>query len=793
MRNTIYVFCFIFILVSCTKTSNKSKKLSHYIPENTAIAIKTNSFETLESDLKNNDFLNELSSSNLLDIIKIEIKKFDSINLKNDLFICISPNNKYSFITKLSADINLNDSILNDANLFKTIKDSIAIVSTSKDIVESIGRSKNRTDPELEKLISSTKGAFSVFVNTLAIKQLTDSINHDLFKLNHFCDWMALDISMQQNQILFNGVVTINDTLRKLASVYNKTTPNENQLAKITPNNFDGSISFTFNEPTQFVENLRSYNSSINQDSTQIALFNSINEIGLIHKDDELVIALHSNDIIETKDALLSEQNLSTSFRQTDIFNFSKSGFFKSTMSPFVKDEINKYMVLDDFVVFSNSEDFLLSIISQYQNKSTLSYSDTYKDVVSNLSDESSMLLVANNENFKSVLKNIMAEGSQENIQKLNLKNYQFSALQFVQDYNFAHVNGIIQKNQSRTNKNTISEQFNIILDEDLLIAPQIVKNHRTNQKEIIVQDVNNNLYLISNRGKVLWKKRLNGNILGKVKQIDIYKNGRLQLAFATPKRVYVLDRNGKEVNPFPMRFNDEITQPLSVFDYDKKKNYRFLVTQGKNVLMYDSKGKQVSGFTFRSATSKIITQPNHFRIGTKDYIVFAAGNKLHILDRKGKTRIRVSTNFNFSSNEIFLYKGKFSFTNTKGELVQIDQKGRVTKRNLLLPIDHDLTTTSKTMVTLANNKLRIKEKTIELDFGNYTKPEIFYLRDKIYVAITDLQSQKALLFDSQTKSIQNFPVYGNSTLQLDNIDKDRNLEFIVIGEGNNLICYQIN
>ena len=71
----------------------------------------------------------------------------------------------------------------------------------------------------------------------------------------------------------------------------------------------------------------------------------------------------------------------------------------------------------------------------------------------------------------------------------------------------------------------------------------------------------------------MLWKKQLDGAILGKIEQIDMYKNGRLQLAFATPNRVYVLDRNGKEVAPFPLKFNDKVTQPLSVFNYDIKQH----------------------------------------------------------------------------------------------------------------------------------------------------------------------------------------------------------------------------
>ena len=100
--------------------------------------------------------------------------------------------------------------------------------------------------------------------------------------------------------------------------------------------------------------------------------------------------------------------------------------------------------------------------------------------------------------------------------------------------------------------------------------------------------------------------------------------------------------------------------------------------------------------------------------------------------------------------------------------------------------------TTSKTLVTLSDNNLAIKtKKNYELDFGNYTAPKIFYLNDKIYITLTDLQTQKVYLFDSQSRLINNFPVYGNSSIDLANIDSDNKLEFVVKGESNSIIVLQ--
>ena len=50
-------------------------------------------------------------------------------------------------------------------------------------------------------------------------------------------------------------------------------------------------------------------------------------------------------------------------------------------------------------------------------------------------------------------------------------------------------------------------------LDAPLATDPQFVTDHRNNKKEIVVQDTENNLYLISTDGKVLWKKKLEHGI----------------------------------------------------------------------------------------------------------------------------------------------------------------------------------------------------------------------------------------------------------------------------------------
>lgn len=795
MKRILYLSLIFLLCLSCNLDQNRNRKIQEFVPSNASLIIRTKSLGNLSSDLSNNNLIKRISKAGFLDSLSKQLHKFDSLKIDNEVLICISKTNDISYITKQPRNFVLDSNINNlSANLNKTIVDSVIVVSTSKDIIEQLKVKRSNKQEAFFKLYDAfDKSPLSIFINQNAMVSTLDSLyQNSSYGFANLSDWMAFDADIQPEQILLNGVASVTDTLPKLLNVFKQTTAKSNRTADWTPQNVDGFISLTFDDFKVFRNNLNTYNLK-KSDSTIHKLFNSTQEIGLIFKDQSLAIALHTVDIIETQDALLDEQNVVDTFRQVDIFNYSKTDFFSTTLEPLVTDSVDKYIILDDVVIFSNNEDFLKDIIASKQNKSVLSNMDAFQDIMENLSSESSLLMVANNTNFKLVWERHASSQFKKHIKALKLEGYDFSAIQFIQDFGFLHCNAIISKSQPKAIKNTITEQFSIVLDDPILNEPQIVKNHLTNQNEIVVQDIKNTLYLISNKGKILWRKQLKGPVLGSIEQIDMYKNGRLQLAFATPKRVYVLDRNGRDVSPFPLKFNDAITQPLSVFDYDQRKDYRLLVTQGKALLMFDDRGKRVKGFKFKGAQKTISSQPKHMRMGSKDYIVFAAGDQLNILNRTGNTRIDVKQTFDFSDNEIYLYQNKFSFSNQKGQLIQVNQNGQVGIQNLLLGSDHDLTTTSKTLVALSGNKLTIKSRTIDLDFGQYTQPKIFYLHDKIYVAVTDMQAQKVYLFDSQAKPVNNFPVYGTSTLQLDNMDRDQNLEFVVKGDRNNLIMYQIN
>ena len=314
-------------------------------------------------------------------------------------------------------------------------------------------------------------------------------------------------------------------------------------------------------------------------------------------------------------------------------------------------------------------------------------------------------------------------------------------------------------------------------------------------KKRLLVQDINNQLYLISNTGTVLWKKQLKGKIQGDVIQVDLFKNKKLQLAFTTENEFMVLDRNGKLVDQFHKTFNDGNLLPLAVFDYDRNRNYRFTITQGSTIYMYDNTFKLVKGFKFNTAKSNIIAAPKHIRIGTKDYIIVAENNgKLHILNRQGQSRTSVKSIFDF--NPLITIKSQGNnllFKDAKHVVTQVNiATGKVTKSDILQGDSNHLNVNDNLIVKLENEKLTIKDKTIELDLGNYTSPEIFYINKKYYISVTDLDTRKVYLFDSNATILEKFPVYGQSKISVTNMDSDKHIELAVKGEDNSILIYKM-
>ncbi|EIJ38953.1 hypothetical protein JoomaDRAFT_1955 [Galbibacter orientalis DSM 19592] len=808
------LFLSLLITLSCAKKETvQTEDLVSYTPRHATAVIKINDYQAFKSEIINNDFLKLLqestsykNSASLVTTLKYINPKGTSILAFNEIgkeefnytFISKNHNNLFSIdstvnrkietITYEGASIKILS--IGGKKLFSTNVGNHFIGSSSRLIIENIIRNSDhlKANPKLSKLyqVAQNNVPANIFINhkkgaSFFKRVLSKSLANNLTEFN---DWTSFDTSIAQDYIKLNGIAVANDSLNNTLNAFKHTTPSTSFASEIVPINATYFIAYPA---------INGNESEMKQMSD--SLFHKATEMIEIGFQQTKIFAFTTSDNIDFEDRLQKFVKEETSYRDYNIWEINKTDLIKTHFSKITKGVSTNYVAkVDDFYVFAESINLLEDIISNYQNSATLSQLPSYKNLRSELADESSVLIIGNLEKLKNDSA-ILSEDFKASVAKKSFKDYKFIAFQYIAEGDFAHFHALLKKaNTSTVGSNIITQLYSTTLDADIATNPQFVINHHTKKKEIVVQDVKNNLYLIGTDGKVLWKKELSGKIIGEISQVDLYRNGRLQLAFNTTDKMMILDRNGNEVSPFPIDFKNTITQPLAVFDYSNNKDYRFVVVMGKKIEMYDRYGKVVTGFILDETENTIINSPKHIRIGNKDYIILQENDgKLDILHRTGDLRIRVRGSIDFSGNEVYLYDKKFTTTNSSGDLIQVDQKGGLNKIELGLKENHLIDATANTLATISENILTIKNNKATLDFGIYTKPEIFYINDKIYVTVTDKQTHKVYLFDSNAKQVENFPVYGDSAIDLADIDNDKKLEMVTVGDKNSIICYKIN
>lgn len=814
------LFLLVVLLFFSCKTEVKTQdSVLEYLLPNATLIVKISHLAAFKSELTNNAFLQKTQglpfytalihalqgleyvagdTSCLLALYEVGKATYEFVLIAKDRpdFLTIDKVTNKTVETFPYQDKSLVQYTLNGYEFYTMRHDTEIVLSSSLMLMENMVRVKknNPVHATLQKLYETNAPGKSA---TLFAK-----VNAPFFPLSPpqvakgkgskpFSEWVALDFSANSDKVLLNGIAMASDSTQNFISLFKGTSPLANKTPLYAPSHTQAMLSYTFDDYQVFAQNQNAY---LDRVSVVDSLFNTIEEVGLIYLNEQKVVLLHSYGAERLSDYLRADKSSTTSYRGKEIMQLQNKMLLEEGFTPLVQDfKASFCVILENTFVFAESKAPLQTLISTHGTTSALSNAPAYQTATHALASASSMLFMANASGMHFFAEHGLLPQRFATAESTDLPEYAFAS-QLVADRGFAHLTLGVSKIRKATANHAVTPLFTLALDTDLAIPPQFVKNHRTHKQEIVVQDQNHVLYLISTEGQVLWKKPLGGRIRGPIQQVDLYKNGRLQLAFCTHNQFLILDRNGKEVLPFNKTFTGPALNPLAVFDYEGKKNYRFVVTQGKKVFMYNNKGKIVDGFTYTRAQSPIIAAPKHFRVGYKDYLVFQLADKtLKILHRSGKDRIKVREKIDFSANPVFLYKNKFSVTNTKGVLHQIDTEGALTATPFKLHKDHGMYATANTLVFMSDHTLSIKGKKVELDLGVYTAPKIFYYYDKIYVSVTDLQHQKIYMFDSQAKSLPNFPVFGASLIDVTDMDNDTSLELVAKDQANSLIVYKMN
>jgi WD40 repeat protein len=297
----------------------------------------------------------------------------------------------------------------------------------------------------------------------------------------------------------------------------------------------------------------------------------------------------------------------------------------------------------DNFLVAGNSYETVCKLLYDNLLKKTLENDLNYRDFQSTLPSRAGYYFFC----IPSHIIDYLSGFLNENI--INALRSNKGSLNKIQaaGYQFASSNGMIYNSLSVKFKEKPREEstteWETLLDTVASIKPFFFTNHITGAKEIFIQDLRNNTYLINAAGRVLWKVPLNERIRGPIYMIDYYRNGKYQLLFSGKNYIHLLDRNGNYVERYPVKLRSPATNSLSLFDYDNNLNYRlFIAGEDKMIYSYDKTGNVVKGWTTFRTIGNVTGEIYYFKVSGKDYIVTADDNTVYFLDRAGNKRLNL-------------------------------------------------------------------------------------------------------------------------------------------------------
>ena len=815
-----FLLVMIISMSSCRNEIKETINLLDFVPQNSIGVVQINDPLMLDNTFKRLSFLEGLAKldfnldKNISAVIP-EIKSQNSILIltpqgKSDIAISYVYRGKKSDSTKYKIlesfvynSVKVDVSVAKERKVYTSRIRDINIKSNSQLVLENCIRNiqnkqKGIQDDQFYRLakLSNTDAILTVFLH----KDIRNIMNKLFPKTKFFPflgnSWFSFDFNTKKDPFTLDGISFINDSIPNRLTLYKNLNSQLLVSQKFVPRNFDNYFALSVSDYKTLEENFKEFVLYENLAFKKINfnLLSNVSEIAFINKKSSEAIYLHLKNSEILQPNLFSEKNVEDNYRGIRIINHELPEDFFGFLKSLGVTHYPKYSAkIKEMLVYTKEKSYLKQLIGIYLDGKTLGNDMNFKNLNEDFADNSTFIWIGDTPNLKDAWK----KESKKNAKKwdnIKLKSYPLIAIQGVSEDNVVQSRFTAQKNNPNQPKNSVTNQFRFNLDAPLANNPQWVRNHRNKTMDIVVQDENNVLYLFSNNGDLFWKKQLSGPIIGKIQQVDLYKNRRLQMVFRTQDRFIILDRNGKIVPPFNIRLPNDSPQHLSVFDYDGNRNYRFLLNNGKKIEMFDRKGKRVSGFKLNSLKKSLLHPPKHIRFGNKDYIVLQdTEGKVRIIDRQGKDRIIVKGKLETLVNPIFAYRKTFASTNKNGSLVQIDVNGNVNKTGLELKIGHKIDMTSKSLVTLSENKLMIKGIPVILPFGNYSSPKIYYINNTIYVTITEYETKKVFAFYSNGNPVRGFPVYGTSVADLTNADIDKAIEMIVQSDQDELTIYQIN
>jgi len=637
--------------------------------------------------------------------------------------------------------------------------------------------------------------------------------------------WVGLDATVESNQMILNGLAMHPDTFGGYLSVFSELSKGSFEAPSILPNhlalwvgmNIDNGEDF-YMQREHFLKKWKKYRSQ------QLGL----GDLGINPKvdvfpfiDDELGVFYLQNgqsDLSKTKIGYLKctsieDRNALVTFfadpnpenyRDQLIYPSTHKGAFPLVFGRLFKGFDTPYMVsMGSYILFSDHPLSLKSAINDISAGKTLSQNSQFEEYIQQYPNSGHLFALAKNPEAASLLDKILSNPASAEAKRKtkNIEKISWAGIHLVNKKEVSYLQSIISYQEERTEE--ARQLWSLQLEGPMIGVPHLAKNHYTQKNEVLVQDQNYVLYLIDGKGKILWTKALEEAILGDVHQVDLYKNNKLQLVFNTSKRLWALDRLGREVENFPVILPTQSTAPMAVFDYDRTRNYRFVVPSGGNLFNYNKEGVAVSGWVFEAMSSDIVHAPDHFSVKGRDFILVAASDgSIKFIDRRGQTRVDLGGKIPLSENPWFYVnkdqQPRVVTVSDHATLVSVFLNGTLDETDLGFDETEKITFSydGQSYVFLEGPTLAVRDElspfSVELEGSPIAGPYSFTTNGKKVYAVTTESPDRVYLINHSGDIVDGFPIFGHTAVTLGTLDQ-KSIPILLVGTGDGtLMAYSI-
>jgi len=636
-------------------------------------------------------------------------RKYDEVRIYDMDFSGNNRKDDFSFAFSRGLLILSPSSILLEASIRQLSQSqSVADEPGFKEVAETAGRN-------VEGNIYLDYKTIPGFVSHL----FNDRYQKEVAEFVHFADWSEMDLNIRHDALLLNGFTHSSAVSDEFLNIVLKHQPQRLDIEAIIPENISAFLALGLDDfpgykkaymehleihghGRAYLRELRSLNEKYKMDLDKLLLPVFDRQVALVLTDirnfgwDE-----NAYVVCHTKSQSLAAEklkewltivcehdgiSLSSLIVQQQVMGDVRFTFYQLPV-PYLPMKLfgkmfeginSKYCTFfDNYLIFGNSVQSLSKYIHANQIGNNLSSDLEYHQFSEYLASRSNLYFYLNFPGSTRLMERYLRPDLVTKIleEKDHLFKFQAFAYQITSENDLAYNNIILKYTPDmRDEAQTVWESR---LESRVITKPKFVVNHYTGEKEIFVQDARHNVYLLNNSGRILWKQKIDRQILSDIYQIDFYKNGKFQLLFNTSEQLHLLDRNGNYVERYPVKLRSPATNGLALFDYEKSRDYRiFLAAEDKGIYLYDKEGAIVKGWNFGKTEGRVEDPLRHFRIGNKDYIVFADHFTCYILNRRGEIRVSVKKHFPVSKNARFILES--NTTGIKPRLALTDSSGRV-------------------------------------------------------------------------------------------------------------------